>query len=504
MTTVAFSGARGGEAPLTWGQRHIWRALRLHGPGQYFLNCPWVLPVYARSDLGAVLNALRALIERHETLRTTFADTPAGPVQRVARSGELTVQLVQAPPASPAGQERPLELAERLAAELSEEIFAPAEEWPLRCRVVIKDDRPAALALAFSHLAMDHVALSLLSADWRLLLRGDALPPAQWQPMDQTELEATEPFQARSARSIRYWQPVLDEVPLDVFGHPPGKPEDPRFIEVGMASPALGVAVGRLAKRWGISTSSVLLAACAAVQATVTDRSRAVLLMVHSNRRDPRTRAMIGTVGQDSLFALDLSGPDFASLCRAAERNALLAYRNTQYDPFAMWAMREETGRRRGREPDLNAFFNDRLGSDRPRSAAAGDPADLTARTRTYTGNAWPSIHVRVMFTVGTMAGAGELSLIADTAYLPRDMATSMLLGIEALVVRGLTEDIPVAAIPRVCGILRMDRHGLQPFLLRRQRRSGGKRPVPPPDRGGEVRRHARFHGGLDTGAALS
>jgi hypothetical protein len=57
------------------------------------------------------------------------------------------------------------------------------------------------------------------------------------------------------------------------------------------------------------------------------------------------------------------------------------------------------------------------------------------------------------MVTVGTLPGASELSLIVDTAYLPRDIATSMLLGIEALLVRGITEDIPIAAVPRVCGI---------------------------------------------------
>ena len=453
---VAFSGARGGEAPLTWGQRHTWRALRLHGPGQYFLNCPWVLPVYSRRDLGSVLNALRALIERQESLRTTFADTPAGPVQRVARSGELTVPLERLERLRQTDHERPLEAADRLAAQMSEEIFAPGDEWPLRCRVLIKDGRPAALACAFSHLAVDHMALTLLSADWRRLMRGEDLPPAGWQPMDQTGLEATEPFQARSARSVRCWQQVLEEVPLDVFDHPPGKPEDPRFVEVSMASPALGVAVGRLAGRLAVSTSSVLLAACATVLATVSGRPRAVMLLPHSNRRDPRTRAMVGAVIQDSLFALDLGDADFAATCQAAERSALVAYRNTQYDPFAIWAMREETGRRRGREPDLNAFFNDRLGSERPdlsRAIPGDDLAELTGKTRVYASNAWPSICVRVMFTVGTTAGASELSLIADTAYLPRDIATSMLLGVEALVVRSLTEDIPIAAVPEVCGI---------------------------------------------------
>jgi hypothetical protein len=79
--------------------------------------------------------------------------------------------------------------------------------------------------------------------------------------------------------------------------------------------------------------------------------------------------------------------------------------------------------------------------------------AEPTGKTRIYACNTWPSIHVRVMFTVGATAGAIELSLIVDTAYLPRDIATSMLVGIEALIVGSLTEDIAVAAIPRVCGI---------------------------------------------------
>ena len=449
--TVAFRGARDGEAPLTWGQRLMWRAVHLMGPSQSFLNCPWVLPVYGRPDLAAVLDALRALIERHETLRTTFADTPDGPVQRVARDGELTVTLAEA------GQERPLEVAERLAGELGQAVFAHGQEWPLHCTIVTRQGRPAALALAFSHLAVDYQALSLLSVDWRRLLRGEQLPPAPWHPMDQAELERTEAFQARSARAIQYWRSVLEEVPLDVFDHPMGEPENPRFIEVGMESVALAAAASRLAERLMISTTSVLLAACATVLATVSGRTRAVMQLVHSNRRDPRTRAMVGTVGQDGLFVLDLPGPDFAATCQAAHRSALAAYRNAHYDPAAMTAMRAQIGLRRGREPDLDAFVNDRRDGagwpSLPALAPGEDPASLTAKTRTYFTHAWPGVRFKVFFTVGTAPGTGQLSLIIDTAYLSRDTATSMLLGIEALLVRSVTEDVPVADIPRVCGL---------------------------------------------------
>jgi Condensation domain len=436
--TVAFGGERGGEAVLTWGQRHVWRALPRHGPGRYFLNCPWVAPVYDKRGLGEVLDALRRLIERHESLRTTFADTPSGPVQRVARSGELVVGLEDA------GEYRPLERAQRIADEMSKAIFDPAGQWPLHCRVVLSGGRPAALAFVFSHLAVDNEALRLLSADWRRLLRGQELPPAGWHPMDQVELEATEPYLARSARSVRFWRLVLEEVPLDLFDHPPGQPEDPRYIEVAMESAALTAAAALLAQRWASTTSGVLLAACASVLATVSGRAKAVMSLVHSNRRDPRTRAMVGTAMQDSLFVLDLRGGDLAATCRSADRGALEAYRNTQYDPYAMWAMREEIGSRRGRKPDLDAFFNNRLGAGgwpRLPPSTAAEVDRLAGKTRVQAGQSWPEIDIRLMFNVGLAHGVGQLGLIADTAYLPRDTATSMLLGVEALLVRSLGED---------------------------------------------------------------
>ncbi|GGO00756.1 hypothetical protein GCM10010116_01190 [Microbispora rosea subsp. aerata] len=451
MVTVAFSGTRDGEAPLTWGQRLMWRAVHLMGDSQTFLSCPWVLPVYGRRDLDSVLDALRVLLERHESLRTTFVLTPEGPVQRVARRGELPVSLVDA------GHDRVLGVAERLAAELGGTPFAHDRDLPLRCAAVTKNGRPAALALAFSHLAVDFQALNTLSEEWKALLRGEELPPADWQPMDQAAAEREEPYPARSAKTVRYWHSVLADGPLDVFDHPPREAEDPRFIEVGMESVALAVAAQRLAERWTMSTTTVLLAACATVLATVSGRTRAVMQLVHSNRRDARTLTMVGTVEQDGLFVLDLPGTDFAATCRAAHRGALKAYHNAHYDPFEMQAMREEIGRRRGREPDLDAFFNDRRTTGTwPGLPPAGPDeavARLTDKTRTHVTNAWPGVRFKAFFTVVSAPDTGKLSLIVDTAYLPKDTAVAMLRGVEALLVRALVEDVPMTAVPDVCGV---------------------------------------------------
>ncbi|WP_061290835.1 condensation domain-containing protein [Herbidospora cretacea] len=420
---IEFKGATEGEAPLTWGQRLMWRAVHLMGDSQTYLNCPFVFPVYGRRELPAVLDALRVLVERHETLRTTFSS--AG--QRVSRDGVLEIELVEA------GAERGLQVAERVAAAMAHTVFDHSADLPLRCAVVVKDGRPSALACVFTHLAVDYQALALLAEEWKTLLRGGALPPVAWQPRDQAGLEASDAWQARSARSIAYWRGVLEEAPLDVFDHAPGEPEDPRFIEVGMESTALAVAALRLSERLAVSTTSVLLAACATALSEASARPRVVMQLVHSNRRDARTREMVGTVGQDALIVLEIS-PDFPEFCLTTHRAALQAYRNAQYDPDAMTLMRREVGARKGGEHDLDAFFNDRRPI--PGWPALLPDADLSvAETRTYTENAWPGVRFKVFFTVGTAIGAGQLGIIADTAYLSREKAESMLRGVEALLV---------------------------------------------------------------------
>lgn len=459
--TVAFSGARGGEAPQTWGQRALWRAIPILGEGEHFLNLKWTLPVPGRHDLDTVLRALRTLLERHESLRTTYADTPEGPVQRVAREGALTVRIVEA------GEERPREVAERLAAEMAAVAFDHGRELPLRCAIVTRAGRPMALGLTFSHVSLDAGALDLVAAEWRRLLAGEELPPPDWQPLDQAAYESSGPGAARGAKAIEYWRSILLDAPLDVFDFPPGEAEDPRCVELGMDSAALAVAAEILAGRWSISTSSVLLGTWALIMATVQERRRAILQIIASNRHDPRLRRMVGAVGLDGLFVLDLPETNLAEVCRAAHRRALAAYRTACYDPYEQHAMREEIGRLRGRVPDLDAFFNDARAVDgwpnRPRLAPGEDPAVLTGRTTAYVVGPRPGERVKAFFTVGLATHTARLRLIADTAYLPVPMAESMLRGVETLLLRGVGGDVPVAAAAEVIGKAARGRRGRAP-----------------------------------------
>ncbi|MFC4062859.1 condensation domain-containing protein [Planomonospora corallina] len=442
---VEFSGDRGGEAPLTWGQRSIWRITRWLEDGDPYFNTPWVLPVPGRPDLGTVLRALGTLIGRHESLRTTCHQTPEGPVQRIASGGRLTVGMVDAAGAPPR------QAAAELAAELAAEGFDYAAELPLRCAVVMADGRPRALAMALSHLAVDAWALDLLAAEWRRLLAGEELPPPAWQPMDQAAFEGSDKGAERAERALRHWRSALERAPGTLFDHPPGTPEDPRFVRVGMESAAVAAAARVLAERWSISTTSVLLTASAVLLAALTGRGTAVMQFIVGNRHDVRLRDMVGTAVQDGLFVLDLPGGTFADAARAGHRQALVTYRHAHYEPYAMMALREEVG-----PADLSAYFNDvRTVPDWPNLPAQAtlDPAALTGRTRTFFVGAWAEVDAKVFFATGPATHTCRLHLLTDTAYLPRATTYALLRGVETLLVRCVTEEVPLGRVAEICGL---------------------------------------------------
>ncbi|WP_449066438.1 condensation domain-containing protein [Planomonospora algeriensis] len=465
---LEFTGARGGRAPVTWGQRAFWRLIRWLDEDDPYYNLPWSLPVYGRRDLDTVLSALRTLVERHESLRTTWEETPDGPVQRVMREGTLTVGVLDA------GEAKPLAAAREAAAELAARVFDHAAEPPIRCAVVTSGGRPRAVAFALSHLAVDAWALEILATEWRALLAGEDLPAPAWQPLDQAALEQGAGA-ARGERALRHWRAELEQAPATLFDFPERTPEEPRFVKVGMESAAAGAAARTLAARWAVSTSSVLTSGCAAVLAALTGHRRVAMQLIVANRHDPRTAAMVGTAVQDGLFTLDLSAGTFADAARAGHRQALTAYRYAHYDPAAMAALREEIGRARGGAVDLSAYFNDtRPTGDWP-ALPPGDPAELAGRTRTFPVGAWQMVDATAFFSAGPAAHTCRLDLLVDTARLSSATAYTLLHAVETLLVRSVAGDVPLAGVAALCGVTPVGRP------------TGGDRPADGPAGGAET-----------------
>src|SRR5262245_31863762 len=78
-----------GGSPLSWFQERLWiHALRDSENTSY--NLPLLLLVEGELDAAALEQSLTEIVTRHESLRTTYGQTPKGePVQFVAPPGRV-------------------------------------------------------------------------------------------------------------------------------------------------------------------------------------------------------------------------------------------------------------------------------------------------------------------------------------------------------------------------------------------------------------------------------
>src|SRR5258707_5820976 len=70
--------AHSGSVPLSFAQLRLWLIDQIEGGSSQY-NLPVALRLSGKLDRGAFQQALDTLVKRHETLRTSFADTASGP-----------------------------------------------------------------------------------------------------------------------------------------------------------------------------------------------------------------------------------------------------------------------------------------------------------------------------------------------------------------------------------------------------------------------------------------
>ncbi|MFI9363852.1 hypothetical protein ACIG5E_22785 [Kitasatospora sp. NPDC053057] len=176
QVTVHFAATTGGSGPLTRGQGNMIRCIRRDAPERINEESVWPVPPVA--SLAAGLQALRGLVERHESLRTSFPPG-LGPdgfpdSQVVHGNGRFTVTVIEA------GGLDDREL-DALAHELGRaDVAVPVELTAVpRIRFTLLADGPELLRLVavVCHAGADGAATAQLIQDWYALAAGKELPP---------------------------------------------------------------------------------------------------------------------------------------------------------------------------------------------------------------------------------------------------------------------------------------------------------------------------------------
>ncbi|GAA3204993.1 condensation domain-containing protein [Dactylosporangium siamense] len=438
---VEFSGSRGGDCALSWGQVAIWRAIQRMVPDDAVLNMSWVTDlegegISSGTPLARITGTVRAVVERHESLRTRVrVDADGAPRQVLAAAGTIEVQVVDAT------AETATAAAKALQARLTEPAYDYPHEWPLRVGAVRVGDVVTHAVFGICHLVTDRGGLTALVRDVVLGLRGEPLAESSdRQPYDQAQHQQSPAGRRQSAKALRYWRRHLETVPLQRFPDPvaPAAGEPP-FWSATLSSPAGDLAVAALAGREQVSTSAVILAAAAVQLARQTDTRLAVLQVIVSNRFRPGLAGSVGPASQDGLCVVDAGAGDLPAVIQDAMRASLQAYLHAQYDPADLDELVAGVGTARGGEVDLSVSFNDRRFDAQTPVAAGGDvsPAAIEALLPATTLR-WERVEhygARYFLHVNAVPGSMDLTLFADTTVLPAAAVEAHLRGIEALVI---------------------------------------------------------------------
>ncbi len=454
---LRYEGERDAEGPLTIGQLNILRWLD-DLPGDVGWEKGTLdLPEGARlSDVAATF---AALITRHEGLRTTYL---AGqePVQRVHRSGQLTLHLYELVQeyAVPVGQLTWL-LRQCLDARQQED----QREVPLRVALATRGDVVLAGFVYYSHLAVDYFAVALLNREFAAMVRDPSArdgAPARHQPLDQARAEHGPRAARRASVALERWKRVLRVAPQCPYpmASDPGA-AGPAAAELRSAAGAM--ALTNVADRTGLSRPTIVLAAICALLSQRTGSPAPTFVALCGNRFDPELSDYVGSLVQSVQMSVEVEGASFDELARRAWRSMLQAVRYGVYNVDRRIEIADKVQWERGVRFSFEPLFNNRVADIMPaRSAGLSPPKHSPDETRGALSRSTLDWTIRVSSDVLLLFDLHQVNELLRLRLrtwhrqrISKAEIARLLLAIERLLVAAAAEDLDAGQLKAVLGL---------------------------------------------------
>ena len=382
---------RGGELPLSFAQERLWFLDRLE-PDTSTYNVPGGLRLAGQLDAGALERALREIVRRHESLRTTFALGAAGtPVQIV--HDEMPFALPIEELASVPEPERDVEAHRRATAEGARP-FDLSRGPLLRARLLRLAPGDHLLVITLHHIVSDARTQRVLREELTALydaFRGgkpSPLPELSLQYADYAVWQRKWLEGAVLDKQLAFWRSTLAVLPppLDL---PADRPRRPVMGYAGarrmfVVPATTRKALADLSRREGATLFMTLLAAFDVLLDRYTGQHDIVIGTPMTNRTRSETEGLIGFFLNTLVLRTRLSDElTFVELLARVRDVCLSAYAH-QDMPFERLVQELQPERDLSRTPIFQVMFTvqsaprQQAGPARPTGLRArGAPPDL-------------------------------------------------------------------------------------------------------------------------------
>ena len=201
-------------APLSFAQERLWFLQQLD-PESYAYNLDMVLRLKGTLDQVALRQALRAIVQRHQSLRTRYLNTGEQPIQEIWPADEIALPVIELGNIRKDRQEAALET---LLQELATRPFDLSSDQMLRATLVRLGEHDHVLQMTMHHIASDGWSMNILSQElldyYKVFAHGepDSLPQLPIQYADFAE-EQRQRLQGETLeRHLAYARDLLEGI----------------------------------------------------------------------------------------------------------------------------------------------------------------------------------------------------------------------------------------------------------------------------------------------------
>ena len=203
-----------GLAPMSFAQERLWFLNRLE-PDSPAYHEPKALRLSGELNVAALKQALDAIVQRHETLRTTFVLEDGMPMQRIAERLTVELPIHDLRAIDEAGRQAQ---ARRLIEEASARPFDLSQDCVLRARLLRLGEQEHIFAVVKHHIASDGWSSNIFWRELRALYAAFAsglpadLPSLPIQYADFATWQRHRLQGEALASQLAYWTKQLDGV----------------------------------------------------------------------------------------------------------------------------------------------------------------------------------------------------------------------------------------------------------------------------------------------------
>ncbi|HEY0174085.1 MAG TPA: amino acid adenylation domain-containing protein [Pyrinomonadaceae bacterium] len=323
--------------PLSFAQQRLWFLDQLEDFGRTAYNIPVAIRLRGRLDARALELGLGEIVNRHEALRTTFAEEGGEPVQVIAPPGPWALPVEEV--------DYEGEALRRAAAEARER-FDLARGPLLRARLLRVASEHHVLLLTMHHIVSDGWSIGVLVRE--LVALYEAFSAGRPSPLAPLPVQYADYVRWQRARlggelleaQMAYWRKQLGgELPaLDLPSNRPA--HAPRTYQAAAEpwklAPELGEGLRALGRRHNATLYMTLLGAFQSLLSRYTAAEDLAVGTPVAGRLRVETEGLIGVFVNMLVMRGDLSGdPTFAELLERTREVTLEAHANQEV-PFEM------------------------------------------------------------------------------------------------------------------------------------------------------------------------